>query len=147
MRLYWHLHNLTNLYSLQYFIHVCSLTSFPNKHVCITYLLKTQWEKEKLLVTSNFSFSHSVFYLFGEFSAIFRRFKIVICKVFQFRKVYFVVWERVKYPASQQTMWLLYLWSGDETNIDYHFKKGWRHFFNKICVYIRMPKYSTIFVS
>ena len=23
--------------------------------------LKTQWEKEKLLVTSNFSFSHSVF--------------------------------------------------------------------------------------
>ena len=30
-----------------------------------TYLLKTQWEKEKLLVTSNFSFSDSVFYLFG----------------------------------------------------------------------------------
>ena len=27
--------------------------------------LKTLWEKEKLLVTSNFSFSHSVFYLFG----------------------------------------------------------------------------------
>ena len=24
-----------------------------------------QWEKEKLLVMSNFSFSHSVFYLFG----------------------------------------------------------------------------------
>ena len=23
------------------------------------------WEKEKLLVTSNFSFSHSIFYLFG----------------------------------------------------------------------------------
>ena len=30
-----------------------------------TCLLKTLWEKEKLLVTSNFSFSHSVFYLFG----------------------------------------------------------------------------------
>ena len=30
-----------------------------------TSLLKTPWEKEKLLVTSNFSFSHSVFYLFG----------------------------------------------------------------------------------
>ena len=27
--------------------------------------LKTLWEKEKLLVTSNFSFSHSVFYLLG----------------------------------------------------------------------------------
>ena len=30
-----------------------------------TTLLKTLWEKEKLLVTSNFSFSHSVFYPFG----------------------------------------------------------------------------------
>ena len=30
-----------------------------------TSLLKTLWEKEKLLVTSNFSFSHNVFYLFG----------------------------------------------------------------------------------
>ena len=29
-----------------------------------TSLLKTLWEKEKLLVTSNFSFSHSVFYPF-----------------------------------------------------------------------------------
>ena len=42
---------------------------FPNKpwflRVCNTSLLKTLWEKEKLLVMSNFSFSHSVFYLFG----------------------------------------------------------------------------------
>ena len=30
-----------------------------------TNLLKTLWKKEKLLVTSNFSFSHSVFYPFG----------------------------------------------------------------------------------
>ena len=30
-----------------------------------TSLLKTLWEEEKLLVTSNFSFSHSVFYQFG----------------------------------------------------------------------------------
>ena len=30
-----------------------------------TSLLKTLWVKEKLLVMSNFSFSHSVFYLFG----------------------------------------------------------------------------------
>ena len=41
---------------------------FPNKpwflRVCSTSLLKTLWEKEKLLVTSNFSFSHSVFYPF-----------------------------------------------------------------------------------
>ena len=46
------------------------LNLFPNKpwflRVCGTSLLKTPWEKEKLLVTSNFSFSHSVFYLFEE---------------------------------------------------------------------------------
>ena len=30
-----------------------------------TSLLKTLWEKEKLLITSNFSFSHSIFYPFG----------------------------------------------------------------------------------
>ena len=44
------------------------INPFPNKpwflRVCSTSLLKTLWEKEKLLVTSNFSFSHSVFYLF-----------------------------------------------------------------------------------
>ena len=42
---------------------------FPNKpwflRVCSTSLLKTLWEKEKLLVTSNFSFSHRVFHPFG----------------------------------------------------------------------------------
>ena len=55
---------------------------FPNKpwflRVCSTSLLKTLWEKEKLLVTSNFSFSHSVFYLFGELSPIFVKIKIVV---------------------------------------------------------------------
>ena len=39
-----------------------------------TSLLKTLWEKEKLLVTSNFSLSHSVFYLFKEHSATFIKF-------------------------------------------------------------------------
>ena len=42
------------------------------------------WGKEKLLVTSNFSFTHSVFYPFRELSAIFIKFKIVVCKLFQF---------------------------------------------------------------
>ena len=45
------------------------------------------WEKEKLLVTSNFSFSCSVFYPFGELPAIFVKFEIVVCKLFQFRRV------------------------------------------------------------
>ena len=47
---------------------------FPNKpwflRVCTTNLLKTLWEKKKLLETSNFSFSNSVFYPLGKRSAI-----------------------------------------------------------------------------
>ena len=34
--------------------------------VCNTSLLKIQWEKEKLLVTSNFYFSHCVYYPYLE---------------------------------------------------------------------------------
>ena len=49
--------------------------------------LKTLWEKEKLLVTSNFSFSLSVFYPFGKLSAIFINFEIVPCKLFQFGRL------------------------------------------------------------
>ena len=64
---------------------------FPNKpwflRVYIMSLLKTLWEKEKLLVTSNFSFSNSVFYLFGELPAIFIKLEIVICKLFLFGRV------------------------------------------------------------
>ena len=64
---------------------------FPNKllfiRFCCTNLLKTLWEKEKLLVTSNFSFSHSVFYPFRELSAMFIKSEIVVCKLFQFGRV------------------------------------------------------------
>ena len=67
------------------------LNRFPNKpwflHVCSTSLLKTLWEKEKLLVTSISSFSRSVLYRFGELSAIFIKFEIVICKLFQLGSV------------------------------------------------------------
>ena len=48
---------------------------------------KTLWEKEKLLVTSNFSFSHCVFYLVGELSAILITFEFVTCKLFQFGSI------------------------------------------------------------
>ena len=82
---------------------------FPNKPwflcVCSTSLLKTLREKEKLLITSNFSFSHSVFYLFQELSAIFVKSQIVICKLIQFGRVFikFVVWERVN-PKPQNPL-------------------------------------------
>ena len=48
-----------------------------------------------LLIVSNFSFFYSIFYLLGEFYAIFIKFEIVICKLFQFWKSpKFVIWER-----------------------------------------------------
>ena len=40
----------------------------------------------------NFSFSHSVLYPFGMLSAIFVKFEIVVCKLFQFESLKFVVW-------------------------------------------------------
>ena len=50
-------------------LHMALVNLFPHNAAfwCSweTSLLKTLWEKEKLLVTSNFSFSHSVFYLLG----------------------------------------------------------------------------------
>ena len=73
-------------------VHIKNLINpFPNKplflHVCSTSILKTLWEKEKLLVKSNFSFSHSVFLMFGELSAIFIKFIIVVCKLSQFGRI------------------------------------------------------------
>ena len=76
-----------NYFTLNLFV----IHPFQNKpwflRVCSTSLLKTLLEKEKLLVTSNFSFSHRVFYSFWEFSAVFLEFEIVVCKLFQFGTV------------------------------------------------------------
>ena len=55
--------------------------------VCRISLLKTLWKKEKLLIMSNFSFSHSVFYPFRELSDIFIKFEILACELFQFGRV------------------------------------------------------------
>ena len=81
---------------------------FPNKpwflRVCSTSLLKTLWEKEKLLVTSNFSFSHSVFHPFRKLSAIFIEFEIVVCKLFQFEGV-----QNVSFGKGLRRCTVLYL--------------------------------------
>ena len=67
------------------------INPFLNKpwflRVCSRSPLKTLWEKEKLLITSNFSISHSDFYPFGELSAIVIKFEIVVCKISQFGRV------------------------------------------------------------
>ena len=51
-----------------------SQTSPGFLRVCCTHLLKTLCEKEKLLVTMDFSFSYSVFYPFEKLSVIFTKF-------------------------------------------------------------------------
>ena len=83
------------------------INPFPNKpwflRVCRTSLLKTLREKEKLLVTSNFSFSHSVFNLF----AISSNLKLSSAKSFSWKSLTFVVWERVKQSQSTETIILI----------------------------------------
>ena len=80
---------------------------YPNKprflRVCSTSLAKTLWgKKEKLLVTSNFSFSHSVFHPFDKLSAVFIKLKIVVRKLFSvWKSLKSVVWERVKRPMGE----------------------------------------------
>ena len=73
----------------------------PNKPwflcVCTIGFLKTLWLKEKLLVTSNFSFFHSVFYPSGELSVIFIKFEISCLQTLSvWKSLKFVVWGRVK---------------------------------------------------
>ena len=43
--------------------------------------------KEEIAHNSNFSFSHSVFYLFREIFAIFIKFEIVVSELFEFGRV------------------------------------------------------------
>ena len=75
-----------------------TFNTFQNKPlfllVCSISLLKTLWEKEKLLVKNNFFLSNSVFpfYPFGKLSAISTKFKIV-----QVCKLKFVVSERLNW--------------------------------------------------
>ena len=86
-----------------------AINPFPNKpwflRVCSTSLLKTQWEKEKYLVTSNFSFFHSVFYPFGKLSAIFINFKIFVCKLFQFGRVLILLFGKGLKMLDNDSCW------------------------------------------
>ena len=67
------------------------LNPFPNKPCfscgCCTCLLKTQWGKEKLLVTGNFFFSCSVFFSFEKLSPVLIKFETVVCKLLEFGRV------------------------------------------------------------
>ena len=77
-----------------------SFNPFPNKpwflHVCCTSLLKTLWEKKKLLVTSNFSFSDSVLCPFEKLFFHFHHIQNCRLQTLSvWKSLKFVVWERV----------------------------------------------------
>ena len=72
-----------NLESSKTSLFVNPFSNKPFLYVSSTSLLKTLWEKEKLLLMSSFSFSHSVFYQSWKLSAIFIKFEILVCNPFQ----------------------------------------------------------------
>ena len=45
---------------------------------------KNSWKRRNCFVTSNFSFTHSVFQPFGQLLAMFIKFQIFVCKHFYF---------------------------------------------------------------
>ena len=81
------LHHLMILSSYRPLFLALSQTSPCFYISAVQSLLKTLSENEKLLVTSNFSFSHSVFYPVRELSTIFIEYEIVLCMLFQFGRV------------------------------------------------------------
>ena len=83
-------HKISVGYAVMYIHLPLFLNPLPNKP-CFKRksLLKTLREKEKLLFTSNFSFSHSVFYPFQKsFLPFSSNLKLPVCKLFQFGRVY-----------------------------------------------------------
>ena len=87
----------------------------PNKpwflRVCSTSLSKALWEKKKLLVTSNFSYSQSVFYPIEELFTIFIEFKIVVCKLFQFGRAKNLSFGKgLNWRHSQRTYYIQQKW-------------------------------------
>ena len=116
---------------------------FPNKpwflHVRSTYLLKSLWKKEKLLITSNFSFSHSFFYPLGELSAIFHQFWN--CRLqthWGWKSVKFVIWERVMegWKASQEKEKMLVMLVTSIFSFSQNVSKGFSHRIIKSRAYV-----------
>ena len=82
-------------------VHIWHINPFPNKpwflHVCCTSLLKTLWEKKKLLITSNFSFSPQCFLPVCRAFCHFQQIWNYCLQTLSGRKsLKIVIWERVK---------------------------------------------------
>ena len=87
--------SISNSFLFLHFFLLCKLisvnakfNSLPHspdfKRPCIRSLLKTLWEKEKLLVVSISSFSNTVFYTFQNKFQVFSHIYCVLCKCFTF---------------------------------------------------------------
>ena len=100
--------------------------------MCLQYsLIKTLWEKEKLLVMSYFSFPHIVFYLFQKLSAIIIKFEIVVCKLFQFGRVWNLSLEK-RLTLSQTTIFLYFSKLKEVADDDFKFHENGRKFFEQV---------------
>ena len=89
-----------------------SIIPFPNNPlfslVCITNHVQKLWEREKLLILSNLSFSHSVFYPFGELSAIFYQIQNCLLQTLSvWKSLRFVIWKGIKKRNNESPMKLI----------------------------------------
>ena len=93
--------------------------------------LKTLWEKEKLLVMSNCSFSHSIFYPFRELSGNFIKLKIVVYKLVQFGRVQDLSFRKnvntyqttVTFHSPGKIQLLTTMWEKEKNTGNYHQKQ------------------------
>ena len=92
---------------------------FPNKPwflcVCSKCLLKTLWEREKLLIRSKFSFCQSVFNPFGELSPFSSNLNLSSANSLNFEGCKICHWARVHEPQK-------YLGTGENTSGLFSFK-------------------------
>ena len=86
-----------------YLCEICGLylfNPFPNKpwflHICSTSLLEAMWEKEKLPVMGDSSFSERFYTCFEKISAVSFGLRLSSAASFCLEDLGFVVWEEVK---------------------------------------------------
>ena len=84
---------------------ITSFNLFPNKpwslRVCSKSLLKTLWEKEKLLITSNFSFSQWLLPVWKTFCHFHQTWNCRLQTISVWKSLKFVIWERVNMPEER----------------------------------------------
>ena len=104
-----------------------------------TSLLKTLWEKKKLLVTSNFSFFHNVFYSIKGRNYHFCCIQFVVCKCFQFGLV-----PILSYGKDKEDVWNISItWFHKSVLIPDYDGMPYYTVQNRICIYNYWTLYLT----